>query len=89
MTSKVAKKIALSILLDSWRFTCLEGSVIGFVVHMVVVVESGRRRRQRQTKHHRVDCDPTTEDGLRLCTIINVLLYSHWSDPFIIASLFR
>lgn len=32
VTSKVAKKIALSISRDSWKFTRLDGSVVGVVV---------------------------------------------------------
>lgn len=35
VTSKVAKKIALSILRNYWRFTCLEGNVTVVVGHIM------------------------------------------------------
>ena len=41
MTSKVAKKIALSILWTVRDYTCHEGSVIDVVVHMVVMNGGG------------------------------------------------
>ena len=37
MTSKVAKNIALSIAREFHGFTCLEGSVIGVVVHIMFI----------------------------------------------------
>ena len=54
MTSKVAKKIALSISKELCRFTCLEGSVIGVAVH-IMLMEFGWRRVRRQS----YICGPT------------------------------
>lgn len=45
VTSKVAKKIALSISRDFGTFTCLEGGVIG-VVAQIMVREWGWRKRR-------------------------------------------
>ena len=42
VTSKVAKKIALSILYNFRDYTCHEGSVVEVVVHMVVMKCSWR-----------------------------------------------
>ena len=57
MTSKVAKKIALSIVCDFRAYTCHEGSVIDVVVHMVVMVCS---------RGADLNGGPFAEDGPRL-----------------------
>ena len=68
MTSKVAKKIALSIVCDFRDYTCHEGSVIEVVVHMVVMKCSWRAD---------LNGGPFAEDGPTICTYQSSVFPSH------------